>query len=166
MHRGREHSGLIVSLLLPRLSSSRSLAGRHVKCVHACMRACMPCSGAVHVHTARRPPHIAGATCTARLGAACSGVREPHRAIIMAAVDTPSLSPVSNASLDRTNERSQLRSLAIIIFSAARKDAHTSERAQNMHTCANTSEHARLQLENAGVWVDLDTVRSKFFGTL
>lgn len=78
---------------------------------------------------------------------ACTGVREPLRAIIMAAVDTPSLSPVSNASLERTNERSQLRSLAIIIFSAARKDA----RAHENRTRPEISVHTRARETRATV---------------
>jgi len=44
--------------------------------------------------------------------ARCSGVGEALRAIIMAAVDTPSLSPVSSTSPRRTNERTNARSLA------------------------------------------------------
>lgn len=136
----------LFSLLLE-LSSSVD-GRRHVKCVHACMRAWMPCGERERERAARcMYDRYDGTQPIRAVHRACTGVREPLRAIIMAAVDTPSLSPVSNASLERTNERSQLRSLAIIIFSAARKDA----RAHENRTRPEISVHTRARETRATV---------------
>jgi len=104
----------------------------HIKSLHALVhKRTLPCS-----QNATRCMCIAAAI---ESGAErCSGVGEALRAIIMAAVDTPSLSPVSSTSPrrtnERTNERSQLRSLAIIMFSAASKNAQHRERDRGKKT--------------------------------
>lgn len=127
---------LIVSLLLE-LSSGGWPATRKVRArVHACLDAVQR---AVRCMCTRRDVQplqrcIADPTCAERLGApvyrsqrAAQGYHYggSRHSLLIAGFQRESRPYV------RTNERSQLRSLAIIIFSAARKDAHTrTERAQ------------------------------------
>lgn len=149
--------------LFPSFSSSALRGGwpatRKVRArVHACLDAVQRAVRCMCTRRDVQPLQRCTADATCGSVHRCTGVREPLRAIIMAAVDTPSLSPVSNASsrLVRTYVRSQLRSLAIIIFSAARKDARTrSERAQKYAYTReqNTADNTRgvFHFQNAAM---------------
>lgn len=132
--------GLIVSLLSGPTRSrrgSRSQPGRHVKCVHACMRACMPCSR-VRCMCTQRVETAASARC--RTSARCTVYRSQRAAqgYHYGGSRHSLLIAGFQRCESRPNERSQLRSLAIIIFSAARKDAHTSERERDTRACTDT----------------------------
>ena len=112
------------------------------------MRACMPCSGSVHVHIARTNARYS--RCNVHRTARCSVYRSQRAAQgYHYGGSRHSLLIAGFQRESRPNERSQLRSLAIIIFSATRKDAHTSERAQKYaHTRPNVEYRASFQMEN------------------
>lgn len=145
--------------------------------VHACLHAVQRLDACAH-SAYNRTVYSRCTTCTERLGAACTRrVREPLRAIIMAAVDTPSLSPVSNASLDRTNERTLAAPFARhhYIFRGEKERAHERRTRPEIRTHATRRvEYPALSFqmgeggrggreERVRLWVNPVTVQSNFF---
>lgn len=130
--------------LFPSFSSSALRGGwpatRKVRArVHACLDAVQRAVRCMCTRRDVQPLQRCTADATCGSVHRCTGVREPLRAIIMAAVDTPSLSPVSNASsrLVRTYARSSARSPSLYFPRRERTRAREANAPRNTRTHAS-----------------------------